>query len=759
MKSLQTYLTDERIKSVLAGFKIGLEKESQRVDANGNLSKHNHPSKLGSRSYHPYIQTDFSETQIELITQVFDTNEAAIEQLEALHDVTLRSMAQGEMLWPISMPPDLPDNDKEIKIAKLDNQGDVNYRRYLAKVYGKRKQMVSGIHYNFEFSHDLLMSLFQHQKDYTDFIAFRTEIYMKVSRQYLRYRWLITYLFGASPYADKGYFTESQPQQPVRSIRNSEYGYTNRPEISVSYQSIQDYVQDLEHLVNIGELIETKEFYSPVRLRGSEDVEELLTKGVSYIEIRNIDLNPFERVGVSTDTLQFLHIFLLTLLFLDEDTTDVAQSLMIGTQYNNKVSLENPLSKTDLHDEGFWLLSEMKKVASQLVKPFGGTEVIEQSQNALEQPTMTLSAQMLSIMKDKQWTNEAFGYHYAKKYYEEAYAKPYQLAGYRDMELSTQIFMFDAIQKGVKVEVLDRLDQFLKLTFNGHVEYVKNANMTSKDSYIVPLMMENKTVTKKILHQAGFHVPGGKEFSSMEEAMTAYPIFQQIPIVVKPKTTNYGLGISIFKEGASKEDYEEAVRIAFSEDDSILVEEFLPGTEYRFFVLDGKTRAVMLRTPANVVGDGEHTIEQLVAEKNRDSLRGTHHRAPLEKIELGDIEQLMLKEQDLTPESVPEEGMRVYLRENSNVSTGGDSLDVTDEMNQSYKHIAEAAVEALGAKICGIDLIIPDRAITGQINDGQTYGIIEANFNPAMHMHIYPYAGKGRRLTMNVLELLYPELI
>lgn len=758
MKSLQKYLTDERIQSVLSGFKIGLEKESQRVTSNGELAATDHPISLGNRSYHPYIQTDFSETQTELITQVFDTDKGAIEQLEALHDVIMRSMEDGERLWPISMPPDLPEDDRDIKIAKLEHQGDINYRRYLAKVYGKRKQMVSGIHYNFEFSHDLLMTLYQAQSDFSDFTSFRTAIYLKVSRQYLRYRWLITYLFGASPYADKGYFTDQAPKQPVRSIRNSEYGYTNRPEIEVSYQTIEQYVADLEELVDNGELIETKEFYSSVRLRGSDNVEELLTHGVSYIEIRNIDLNPFERIGVSSDTLRFLHLFLVTLLFLDEESNDAKTMLDLGTKYNNQVSLEHPFDKTFLHDEGCWLLEKMTETNAQFVTLFDCSDILSDASQSLSKPLNTLSGKMLSLMMEKSWTNEELGRYFADLYYNQAFEKPYQLAGYRDMELSTQIFMFDAIQKGVKVNVLDRTDQFLKLSFNGRIEYVKNANMTSKDSYIVPLMMENKTVTKKILASAGYHVPGGKEFSTVEEALVSYPIFKDSAIVVKPKTTNYGLGISIFKEGATKEDYDEAVRIAFSEDDSILVEEFLPGTEYRFFVLDGKTRAVMLRTPANVLGDGAHTVAELVAEKNQDSLRGTHHRAPLERIRLGDIEELMLKEQGLTATSIPNKDQRVYLRENSNVSTGGDSLDVTEDMAESYKHIAESAVEALGAKICGIDLIIPDSSIKGEKNDAQTYGIIEANFNPAMHMHIYPYSGEGQRLTMDVLLLLYPEL-
>ena len=177
---------------------------------------------------------------------------------------------------------------------------------------------------------------------------------------------------------------------------------------------------------------------------------------------------------------------------------------------------------------------------------------------------------------------------------------------------------------------MDRQDQFLKLQLKDHVEYVKNGNMTSKDSYISTLIMENKTVTKKILQQHGFRVPKGEEFQTIEQALHSYDLFSTKPFVVKPKTTNYGLGISIFKEGANYEDYQKAITLAFKEDSSILIEEFLNGTEYRFFVLNDKVYAVLLRIPANVKGDGKHTIEELVIQKNRDPLRGRDHRTPLE---------------------------------------------------------------------------------------------------------------------------------
>ena len=161
---------------------------------------------------------------------------------------------------------------------------------------------------------------------------------------------------------------------------------------------------------------------------------------------------------------------------------------------------------------------------------------------------------------------------------------------------------------------------------------------------------------------------------------------------MKPKTTNYGLGISIFKEGANDEDYQKALQLAFKEDSSVLIEEFIKGTEYRFFVLNDQVLAVLLRIPANVIGDGKHTIEELVMQKNRNPLRGRDHRTPLELIQLGELENLMLKGQGYEMDSIPQKDEIVYLRENSNVSTGGDSIDVTDQIPDDYKKIAVDAV-------------------------------------------------------------------
>lgn len=734
--------------------RFGIEREGQRVDLAGNLAKTDHPAIFGDRSYHPYIQTDFSETQTEMITPVTDSIPELFQYLAAVYDVTARSIPKEEMIWPLSMPPALPEKDEEIIIAKLKNFEDVLYRRYLAKEYGKRKQMVSGIHFNFEFGDELLRTLFSHQEEFQDFSEFKTELYLKTARNFMRYRWMITYLFGASPMSEKNYFLdESHPQEPVRSIRNSALGYTNHPNVKVSYASMKQYLADIERMIEEGKLSEEKEFYTPLRFRGGKKVADLATTGVHYIELRNIDLNPYARLGINPEQVRFLQLFLMYMLWTEEKE-DCDQWVAEGTTRNNKVALEQPSDQTEFHQEGREILEGMKQMLVEL-DWLDSLYLVEEALTQMDHPEQTLAAKLYqeAQLSSQQEVAVALGH----QYYKESHERPYQLAGFREMELSTQIFMFDAIQKGVQVKVLDESDQFLRLQFQDHVEYVKNANMTSKDSYIVPLIMENKTVTKKVLKEAGFRVPGGAEFSSMEEAVKAYPRFAEQAFVIKPKSTNYGLGITIFKEGASLEDYQAGLAIAFREDSSVLVEEFMPGTEYRFFVIDGEVQAIMLRVPANVIGDGIRTVKELVEEKNSDPLRGTNHRAPLELIQLGELEQLMLKEQGLTIESVPQANQIVYLRENSNISTGGDSIDMTDEFSEAYKKIAVSAVEALGAKISGIDLIIPDKEID-PTTDKKAYGIIEANFNPAMHMHVYPFAGKGRRLTMNVLKLLYPEV-
>ncbi len=730
---------------------FGLEHESLRIDRQTNrLSQKPHPEKLGSRNFHPYIQTDYSEPQIELITPIASSTKEARRFLTGIADVAGRSLNKEDYLWPLSMPPQV--SEEEIVIAQLEDDFERRYRQHLARVYGKRLQTISGIHYNFGLGEELLTQLFQ-QSDYGDLAAFKNDLYLKLAQNFIKYRWLLTYLYGATPLAEKGFF-DQELDGPLRSIRNSSLGYVNHDSVKVSYSSLEQYVTDIEACVADGRLIAEKEFYSPVRLRGAKRSRDYLSHGITYLEFRCFDIDPFDQQGIAQETLDTVHLLALALLWLDGPQA-VNQELQSAEELNEQVARAHPLAKLPGEADSSSIISAMRELIRHFQVPSYYSQLVDKLEKQLADPSLTIGGRLVKEIKDG--SLEVFGHQQGKAFSDLAWQAPYALKGFEGMELSTQLIMFDVIQKGINLEILDESDQFLKLSVGDHIEYVKDGNMTAKDNFIVPLAMENKTVTKKILQKAGFPVPAGAEFNQLEEALSAYPNFATKAIVIKPKSTNFGLGISIFKEGASRVDYQKALELAFAEDESVLIEEFIPGTEYRFFVLDGETLGVVERQAANVVGDGKSTISQLVAQKNASPLRGTGHRSPLEKIQLGEIERLMLDQQGYSLDSVPDKDVRVHLRENSNISTGGDSIDMTEEMHPSYLELAAQMTKTIGAWVCGVDLIIPDYSLP-YTKEARNATCIELNFNPLMYMHTYCAKGPGQVITSKVVEKLFPEV-
>jgi len=729
---------------------FGLEREGLRINQDGKLAQTPHPQAFGNRNFHPTIQTDFSEQQLELITPIATSTKEARRFLTAITDVAGRTIQKNEAIWPLSMPPKL--SPAEIQIAHLENDFERHYRESLAKKYGKTLQAISGIHYNVELGADLIQALFK-VSDYKNIRLFKNDLYLKLARNFLRFRWFLTYLYGAAPIAEKGFLTR-EISQPVRSIRNSDLGYVNDQKIHISYASLESYVSDIEKYVAQGDLIAEKECYMPVRFRGQKENRLYLEKGITYLEFRCFDLDPFEVLGISQETMDTVHLFLLALLWLD-DIAEPDELLNQAHALNEQIALSHPLAPLPVEADTDLLLESMQAVIHHFELSPYYQNLLQHARNAVADPNLTLAAQLLPYLRNQ--SLEAFGLEKAKEYHNYAWHAHYALKGYENMELSTQMLLFDAIQKGVQVEILDESDQFLKLQHKDHIEYVKNGNMTSKDNYIVPLAMANKTVTKKILSAAGFPVPAGAEFSTLEEGIAYYSLIKDKSIVIKPKSTNFGLGISIFQEPTNLDSYQKALEIAFSEDSSILVEEFIAGTEYRFFVLDGKCEAVLLRLPANVRGDGQHTIRELVATKNTNPLRGRDHRSPLERIKLGEIELLMLEQQGYKADDILPKGGQVFLRRNSNISTGGDSIDMTEAMHPSYKKLAAEMATAIGAWVCGVDLIIPDSTLPASKKEPNCT-CIELNFNPSMYMHTYCAEGPGQSITPNILAKLFPEI-
>jgi cyanophycin synthetase len=273
---------------------------------------------------------------------------------------------------------------------------------------------------------------------------------------------------------------------------------------------------------------------------------------------------------------------------------------------------------------------------------------------------------------------------------------------------------------------------------------------TDTTSAIAESIAQDKDLTKSLLHAAGVPVPMGRPAQSLDEA---WAIAQEIglPVVVKPQDGNQGKGVTvnITARQAFDNAYVTAERYG-----TVLVEKFLPGHDYRLLVVGDKLVAAARREPPLVVGDGKHTVRQLVDQVNADPRRGEGHATSLTKIRFDDIAIGRLHAQDLEPESVPAKGRRVILRNNANLSTGGTATDVTDEVHPEVKARVIAAAQMVGVDICGVDVVCESLSRPLEEQNG---GIVELNAAPGLRMHISPSFGKGRDVGNAVIDHMFPE--
>jgi len=741
---------------------FGLEKENIRVDQQGVIAQTPHPASFGDREKHPFITTDFSESQIEMITPPMPSISEALGFLETIHDLVTLELTD-ELLWPQSIPPVIPD-EESIPIARFSNLGrkEEEYRKNLALKYGRKKQALSGIHFNISLNENLLHQLHREVEPTVPFSEFTDSVYLKITRQLLRYRWLYVLMFGISPVVDPSFDLKCRSlpiylntKSYALSFRNSCFGYGNLEELFPDYQSVNGYKQSIESMVKTGKISAPKELYASVRPKFLKDSES-----VSYVEVRFIDINPLSKIGITPEMLQFIHWLVIYGLLTDEQDDFGSAFQSIASRNHENIShngLHNDIKIISSSGEMVKVWDEARRIISSMTELYSKLEIENSSyRNMLDfitglanDPAKRDVHQIIAGTEAKGYI--AFHLEKARQYLADSQKNSFSFKGFEDLELSTQLVLREAVRRGVAFEILDREENFVRLSRDGNVQHIQQATKTSLDNYAGILAMENKVVTKKILASQGIWVPKGMTYSDVQTALSDFCLFSGQTIVIKPKTTNFGKGITILKENTNAAVYERAVAIAFEEDKNILIEEFIAGREFRIFVMDNEVVGILHRVPANATGNGKLTIGELVAMKNEDPLRGKGYRTPLEKINLGEAEEMFLALQGKTFETIPADGETVFLRENSNISTGGDSIDFTDEVHESYKAIAVKAAQALNVRITGLDMIITNYA---QEANAENYAIIEMNFNPAIHIHCHPYKGKNRRLNEKLLDML-----
>jgi cyanophycin synthetase len=260
---------------------------------------------------------------------------------------------------------------------------------------------------------------------------------------------------------------------------------------------------------------------------------------------------------------------------------------------------------------------------------------------------------------------------------------------------------------------------------------------------------QDKDLTKKLLRAAGVPVPGGRPVAGLDDG---WAVAQELglPVVVKPQGGNQGKGVTV--NITDRAHFEIAYRVA-EEIGEVMVESFLPGSDFRMLVVGDQLVAAARRDPPHVTGDGTRTVRHLVDEVNRDPRRGEGHATSLTKIRLDDIAVARLAAQGFTPESVPDKGRRVVLRNNANLSTGGTATDVTDDVHPEVAARVVTAAQMIGLHVCGVDVVC--ESVLRPLEE-QHGGIVEVNAAPGLRMHLNPSYGKGRAVGEAIAAQLYP---
>jgi len=421
----------------LQGIRRGLEKESLRAKPDGGLALTPHPAALGSALTHPHITTDFSESQVELITGVHKDVEACLAELREVHQFTYHTLeAMGdEMLWVSSMPCGLP-TDETIPLGRYgsSNVGRAKsvYRMGLGHRYGRRMQTISGIHYNWSLP------------------GVSSEEYFALIRNFRRHAFLLLYLFGASPAVCSSFVAGRQHElQPLNartmymphgtSLRMGRLGYQSdaQASLAVSYNSLDGYGASLQDALtrpypayakvgvrNPGgdynqlgtSLLQIEnEFYGTIRPKrvifpGERPLHALRERGVEYVEVRLLDLDPFEPIGIRAQTMRFIDVFLLHCL-LSDSPPDSPEEIATLARNQHRVAargrepglkLERAGEEVVLTDWGHELVAQCAPIAAALDAAHGVSlysEAVQAAAAALDNPDSLASARVLKAMQ------------------------------------------------------------------------------------------------------------------------------------------------------------------------------------------------------------------------------------------------------------------------------------------------------------------------------------------------------------------------
>lgn len=502
----------------LVGFGRGIEREALRVKPDGQLSENTHPYAFGSALCHDSITTDYAESLLEFITPVAKNVNQLFDYLNDIHHYAAKHLENDEALWPISMPC-FVQSENNIELAQYGNSNigkmKTTYRKGLKNRYGSMMQIISGVHYNFSLPACFWETWSEiHQSELSGSDA-QSSGYLGLVRNYFRYGWVIPYLFGASPALCPSFLQGKETNLNFKkvgkgtiylpyatSLRLSDLGYTNSSQssLNICYNSVDNYIASVRQALNkkapefkdLGvkegnDYIQLNdnvlqienELYASIRPKrvqqGNETPSQALNaRGIEYIEIRSLDVNPFSKVGITEEQVNFLDLFLTWCAIKSSAEISAEQSQLFSKNLNTIVTDgRNPEIQLEIDGQtnsvagwGEWLTNELKELAIVLDesgKEERYKEAIAHIAPRFKAPELTSSARILDHIIEKNSDNGPLALNLSKQYKKELIEQPYQI--WSDQHFESQ--KSESLKKQQKIEQSDELnfDDFLENYF------------------------------------------------------------------------------------------------------------------------------------------------------------------------------------------------------------------------------------------------------------------------------------------------------
>ncbi|MDN2664323.1 glutamate--cysteine ligase [Psychromonas sp. 14N.309.X.WAT.B.A12] len=492
----------------LTEFGRGIERETLRVNADGKLSQEKHPSAYGCALTHDSITTDFAESLLEFITPVAKGVDQLFDYLNDIHHHVAVNLPSEQYLWPMSMPCYVQTED-HVELAQFGTSNigrmKTTYRQGLKNRYGSMMQIISGVHYNFSLPADFWDVWAKLHNSPLTGQAAQSAGYMGLIRNYLRYGWVIPYLFGASPAICKSFLQGKETKLSFEttgkgtiylpygtSLRLSDLGYTNSSQsgLNICYNSLDDYLSSVRKalsmkdpsftemgIVKEGEYLQLNdnvlqienELYASIRAKRVQTANEtpsqaLKARGIEYIEIRSLDVNPFCKLGITKEQVHFLDLFLTWCASIDSPELSQQEYKACASNFNEVVTrgrdpqltLEIAQQTLDIAGWGEWLNSQLMEMAVLLDK----NNSDDCYQNAMRHisprfshPENTSSARILERIKQTQGDNGSLALQLSKQYKAELTEQSYTI--WSDQEFAEQ--KQQSIVKQKQIEDADTL--------------------------------------------------------------------------------------------------------------------------------------------------------------------------------------------------------------------------------------------------------------------------------------------------------------